>query len=287
MWGIKYTSDKENSKILWQPTLKLMSRFSLLISNTVTLVAVIIVNGLAGAGAIGGKSVGEVSQKYDTLITPADYAFSIWGLIYLLLVAFVGFQWWAYFKKSNLESIDQTGSYFFISNLANITWLFLWLNEFIGLSVIVMFILLITLIYLSIRLKLEVWDAPVRIIGFVWWPIAIYLGWIIVATVTNVATLLVSVGWEGFPLTPEMWTIILVLVAMGIYLFLTFTRNLRESAMVGIWAFIAIAIKQWSLNTGIASTAIVASAILLIAVMYHGYKNRSTAPDKKIKRGEV
>lgn len=264
-----------------------MSRLSLLVINTVTLVAVIIVNGLAGAGAIGDESVGDVSQKYGTLITPADYAFSIWGFIYLLLLAFVGFQWWCYFKKSNLDNIDHTGNYFFISNLANIGWLFLWLNDFIGLSVIVMFILLITLIILSIRLKLEVWDAPVRIIGFVWWPIAIYLGWIIVATVTNVATFLVSVGWEGFPLTPEMWTIILVLVAMGIYLFLTFARNLRESAMVGIWAFIAIAIKQWSLNTGIASTAILASAILLIATMYHGYKNRSTAPDKKIKRGEV
>lgn len=264
-----------------------MSRLSLLITNTVTLVAVIIVNALAGAGSIGEESVGDISQKYDTLITPAGYAFSIWGLIYLLLVAFVGFQWWAYFKKSNLDSIDKTGSYFFISNLANVGWLFLWLNEYIGLSVIVMIILLITLVALSIRLKLEVWDAPVRTIAFVWWPIAIYLGWIIVATVTNVAVFLVSVGWEGFPLTPEMWTIILIFVAMGIYLFLVFTRNLRESAMVGIWAFIAIAVKQWSLNTGIASTAIVASVILLIAAMYHGYKNRSTAPDKKIKRGEV
>ncbi|PTB97172.1 hypothetical protein C9994_04125 [Marivirga lumbricoides] len=264
-----------------------MSRLLLLIINTITLIAVIIVNGLGGSGALQGKSVGEISQKYSSLITPADYAFSIWGFIYLLLIAFIGFQWWSYYKKTNLESIDQTGSYFFVSNLANMGWLLLWLNEYIGLSVIVMFILLFTLIRLGIRLNLEIWDAPVRIIAFIWWPIGIYLGWIIVASVTNVAAYLVAIGWDGFPFTPQVWTIILVLIAMGIYLFLMYSRNLRESAIVGIWAFIAIAVKQWSLNTGIASTAIVASVILLVASMYHGYKNRSTAPDKKMKRGEV
>ncbi|MEX0772781.1 MAG: hypothetical protein WD038_06410 [Balneolales bacterium] len=54
------------------------------ILNTLTLAGVIIVNILAGPGKIGGQDVGEVSRRYDTLFAPAGYAFSIWGIIYLL-----------------------------------------------------------------------------------------------------------------------------------------------------------------------------------------------------------
>ncbi|MEX1136461.1 MAG: hypothetical protein WEB89_06135 [Balneolales bacterium] len=54
------------------------------ILNTLTLAGVIIVNILAGPGEIGGQDVGEVSRRYDTLFAPAGYAFSIWGIIYLL-----------------------------------------------------------------------------------------------------------------------------------------------------------------------------------------------------------
>ncbi|MBK6264894.1 hypothetical protein JKA74_07585 [Marivirga sp. S37H4] len=263
-----------------------MSRLLLLFLNTITLIAVIIVNGLAGSGQIGNKSVGEVSRAYDTLITPSAYAFSIWGLIYLMLTAFVIYQWVTYFRKNNQWIIDKTGLYFTIANLVNIGWLFLWLNEYIGLSVIVMFILLASLLTLVFRLDLEKKDEPVRIIFFVWWPLAIYIGWIIIASVTNVAVFLVSIGWEGFPLTSQIWTIFMVLVAMGIYLFMIFSRNLRESAVVGIWALIAIAVKQYPVNTGIAVTAIVATVVLLVATLYHGYKNRTTAPLMKLKRGE-
>lgn len=264
-----------------------MSRLVLLLLNTISLVAVIIFNALAGSGNLGDYSMGELSAKYDTLITPAAYAFSIWGLIYIFLTAYVIFQWWANKKKKFDETIDQAGLYFLLSNVANITWLLLWLNEHIGLSIIAMAVLLFSLVQLVIKLDLEKWDAPVRVIVFVWWPIVIYLGWIIVASVTNVAAFLVYLQWDGFQISHELWTIIMLVIATIIYLWLTFSRNLRESAMVGVWAFIAIAIKQWEPNQNIAMIAITGAVILLIATMYHGFQNRSTAPDQKIKRGEI
>ncbi len=264
-----------------------MSRLSLLVLNTISLIAVIIFNALAGSGNLGDYTMGELSAKYDTLITPAGYAFSIWGLIYMFLTAYVIFQWYAYKKQKFDETIDQAGPYFLLSNVANIAWLLLWLNEYLGFSIIAMAILLLSLVKLVIRLDLERWDAPVRIIAFVWWPIAIYLGWIIVASVTNVAAFLVFLQWDGFQISAEIWTIIMLLIATVIYLLLTFTRNLRESATVGIWAFIAIAIKQWDINQNIAIFAIAGAVILLIATAYHGAQNRATAPDQKIKRGEI
>ena len=149
-----------------------------------------------------------------------------------------------------------------------------------------MLVLLLSLIVLTIQLRLEIWDAPVRIIVFVWWPVCIYTGWIIVATVANISAFLVSINWNGGFLSPQIWTIILIAVATAIYLFLISTRNMREAAMTGVWALIAIAVKQWQENQSIVIAAIVAAAILFFAVSVHGYKNRNTSPFKKNTRGE-
>lgn len=259
---------------------------NLVILNTLTLGGVILVNILAGTGQIAGTDVGEVSRRYDTLFAPAGYAFSIWGFIYVLLIGFIGFQWGSLIKKINLEVIDQTGVWFIISNLANAGWLFLWLNEFIGLSLAVMLVLLLSLIMLAVRLRMELWDAPVRILMFVWWPLAVYLGWIIVATIANFAAFVASIGWDGYPLSAQLWTIILIALSTAIYLFLIYSRNLRESAAVGIWAFVAIAVRQGGDNPEITIAALVASALLLAAIAYQSYQNRSTSPFIKLQRGE-
>jgi hypothetical protein len=99
------------------------------------------------------------------------------------------------------------------ANIANVLWVIVWLNEYIGLSVIVMVILLLSLIQLILRLNLERWDAPLFTIAFVWWPICWYIGWIILATVADVSAYLTSAGWSGSPFTPEVRTIIMIVVA--------------------------------------------------------------------------
>jgi hypothetical protein len=257
-------------------------RTAYLFLNTFSLIGVIFLNALAGSGALSERNVGEVSRIYDTLFAPAGYAFSIWGLIYLMLIGFVGFQWYGFINKKYEDVISQTGIWFVISNIANASWLFLWVNEMIGLSVIVMMILLVSLIIITVKLRLEIWNAPFKIIAFVWWPFAIYLGWVIVASVANIAAFLVSLEWDGNPLSPKSWTIIMIIIATGVFTFLIFNRNLRESAAVGIWAFTAIVARQGYENLEITVTAILASVILLGIILYHAYQNRDTSPLKKL-----
>ncbi len=264
-----------------------MKQKTLLLSNTVTLIFALVMNALAGSAAFNGTSVADISARYESLFTPAGYAFSIWGLIYLLLLAFVGYQWFARIKYGQDENMERTGFWFAISNLANGFWIAAWVNDRIGLSVILMLILLVSLIVLTVRLRLEIWDAPVRIIIFVWWPICIYIGWIIVATVANISAFLISMNWNGGFLTPQVWTIVLIVAASFIYLLLIRFRNMREAALVGVWALIAIAVKQWQDNQSIVIAAIIAAIILFVAVSVHGYKNRATSPFQKLKRGEV
>lgn len=251
-----------------------MKQLTLLILNTLSLGYALVLNGLSNTGAFNGKTVGGVSGKYETLFAPAGYAFSIWGLIYLLLIGFVAHQWYDWFKNKNDKELRQTGSWFIIGNLANGTWVYFWLSEALGVSIGLMLILLVSLIALTVRLRLELWNAPFRIAALVWWPITIYLGWIIVATVANLSAYFVGIGWQGGAIPPQIWTIAMIAVAVVVYLLLIYYRYLREAAIVGVWALIAIAVKQWGAESGIVTAAIIGAAILFVAVAIQGYKNQ-------------
>ncbi len=264
-----------------------MKPLVLLILNSVTLLFTLFINYLLGTGGVGNATVGEISARYENLFTPAGYAFAIWGVIYFLLLAFVGYQWLAWLKYRDAEYLKKTGIWFIISNLSNGFWILVWTNDLIGLSFVFILILLVSLLVLVFRLRLETWDAPVRVIAFVWWPICIYFGWIIVATLANLAAFSVSLNPENsFALYPA-WVILLIVFSCLVYILLIYYRNMREAAFVGIWAFVAIAAKQWHTAGIIAYAAIITSAILFIYALLHAYRNKETMPLKKIKRGEI
>ena len=243
-------------------------------------------NYAASTGLFSNKNVADISYKYDTLFAPAGYAFIIWGVIFLLVVGFVIYQWTLLKINDSRQYIKLTGIWFAVSNIANAVWLYCWLNEQLGLSVICIFVLLISLIILTINLRLELDDVPVSNIFFVWWPVTFYLGWIMVATIACIASWLTSTGWEGLGISQSTWTIVLIIIASLLYLLLIFRRNMREAAAVGAWAFIAIAVRQWNIQNVIVYTALIASLILLIAGGLHFYKNRTYNIASKLKRGE-
>jgi len=257
----------------------------LVLLNTVSFTAMLFVNYGSNAKLFGNTTVADVAHKYYTLFAPADYAFIIWGVIFLLCLGFVIYQW-TLIKDDPKEYIQRTGFWFTISNIANAAWVYCWIHEWMGFCVVLILILLFSLIALTIRLRIALDDEPVRTIFFVWWPVAVYLGWIMVATIAAIASWLVSIHWNSFGIAPGVWTIIMILIACMLYIYLNQTRNLRESASVGIWAFIAIAVRQFGEHDDIAFTAIIASIILIILIARHFYKNRYYIPFLKIKRGE-
>lgn len=255
-----------------------MKQIALLIINTLSLIFALVMNYLSGTGAIAGRNVGEVSRMYDNLFTPSGYAFAIWGLIYLLLMALVLHQWYAWLGRKEDRELKQTGIWFALSNVANGTWIVAWLNLNMAASLVIMVVLLFSLIMLTWRLNLERWDAPLKIIAFVWWPITVYLGWIIVATVANTTVFLVSQGWDVGWLSEETWVKALIVVASVIYLLLVYYRNMREASAVGIWALIAIAVRRWSDHPDIAWWATLSALVLFFASAWQAWHNRTTLP---------
>lgn len=259
---------------------------SLVILNTISLVLMLFFNYASSSGILSGITVGEVSQKYDTLFAPSDYAFTIWILIFSLCVCFVVYQWYLLKNGDPHDYINRTGIWFTLSNIANAVWLICWTNEMLGWSVILILLLLLSLCVLTVRLRLELDDEPLRTMLFIWWPVVIYLGWIMVATIACIASWLVFIGWQGGTIGEDAWTMMMIAAATILYLLLVKKRNLREAALVGMWAFIAIAVRRWNAYSNIAYTAILASVIMFIATAWHGYKNRYYSPFAKLRRGE-
>lgn len=245
------------------------------ISNAIALIVTIIINYLSNTGFFNNRTVSDISFKYYNLITPASYAFAIWGLIYLSLIAFVIYCVWVVLRnKSDNTFVLQIGWWFVISCAANCLWILCWIYDYIGFSVLVMLILLIALIKIIFKTGMEIEDAPLQKIVFAWWPFSLYSGWITVAFIADIAAYLTKIQWNGFGISGVTWTIIMICAAGIINLLITWIRNMREFALVGCWALVAIAVANRHTNISIATTSIIVAIILLVSIALHGYKNR-------------
>lgn len=255
------------------------------ISNGIALVSTIIINYLSNTGAINNTTIGEVSNGLNSLFTPAGYAFAIWGFIYLLLLGFIVYQGRSLFVKVRDDDfVLSIGWWFVISCMANSAWVFLWLYGYTGLSCIFIFLLLFSLLKIVMNNAMELWDAPMSVIAFLWWPFVFYSGWVTVASIANVASYLTKTEWDGFGMSEGAWTIFMIIVALIINLIVTWTRNMREFALVGAWALIAIAYTNYELETNIAYVAGGAALVLIVSSMVHGYQNKETSPVEKCKQ---
>ncbi|WP_276169013.1 tryptophan-rich sensory protein [Zobellia alginiliquefaciens] len=254
------------------------------ILNIFSVILVILVNYLSQVFRLNGTTIGEISARYDNLFTPAGYAFSIWGLIFLSLLAYSIFQVKrAFFSTKKSDFIEQTGYWFLMANLLNSVWVLAFVYDYTGISVLIMLGILISLIKIILNTNMEKWDAPIEVLAFVWWPICLYSGWITVATIANISAYLTKLGWNGGPLSEVAWTIILIAIAMIINLAITWTRNMREFALVAVWALVAIFVRHKGEIESVAYSALAAAIILFISSAAHGLRNRETSPGQKLK----
>ncbi|MFN2314778.1 MAG: hypothetical protein ABR531_09985, partial [Bacteroidales bacterium] len=169
--------------------------------NLLFFAAMVVMNYLANALPLNGKTTGELSDAYPNLFVPAGVTFSIWGVIYILLLIFCVVQ----FTTSHQAVISRIGWLFGITCIFNALWIVAWHYQRLPMSLILMLGLLVSLVWINIFIK----DMP---FGFFKAAFGIYLGWICIATIANVTALLVNYGWGGFGISGETWTIIMIIV---------------------------------------------------------------------------
>lgn len=212
-----------------------------------TFLLMIVINGLANTVKFNGQTTGDVSNAYMNLFAPAAITFAIWGVIYLLLAAYTLYQ--LGFLQGNLSAeqanfLGRIGFIFSLSSLANAVWIFAWHYHQITISMILMLFILICLIVINGMIQNRELSLKEKI--FVRLPFSVYFGWITVATIANVTTLLVCKGWNGFGLSDAFWAAIILLVGTMIGILTMLSQQDIAYGLVLIWAYAGIWLKHTS-----------------------------------------
>jgi hypothetical protein len=240
------------------------------IAVLLTYLVMIVVNALAGILPINGLDTGQVSDSFPNMFAPAGITFSIWGLIYILLALYTLYQFGLFQQGKGVSREDliaKIGPLFALSSLVNAAWIFAWHYLIIALSLLLMLALLALLMRINLVLVKEQLNA--RDNFFIRLPFAVYFGWITVATIANVTSLLVFSGWNQFGLSAVVWMLIIVPVGAVIGLLSMIRFKSMAYGFVIIWAYIGIVIKHTSAAgfAGQHPAVITATVICLVALL--------------------
>jgi hypothetical protein len=229
-------------------------------------VALIVVNVLANALPLNGVTTGEISDRFNVYFVPAGYVFSIWFVIYVGLIAFTVFQ--ALPGQRDNPYLRRIGYLYALSCAANVAWLFLWHYQVFALTLVAMLalLLLLTAIYLGLGI------GQARVVALEKWlihvPFSVYLGWITVATIANVTSLLDYLGWNGWGIAPQTWAVIMLVAATAIAAAVSLTRGDVAYVLVIVWAFVGIATKH--AGTPVVSITAWITALIVAATLIAG-----------------
>lgn len=237
-----------------------------IITVLATLVTITI-NALANILPLNGLETGVISDRFEIFFVPAGYVFSIWGLIYLALIAYAVYQ--ALPAQAENPTLKKIAPFYWVGSVANSIWIFLWHYEVFSWTVIAMVAILITLILISQKLietdGLEKW--LVRL------PFSIYLGWISVATIANVSQNLFLYKWNGWGIGNEIWAVIMLAVASLLGILKIWQEKDTPFALVLIWAFVGITVSQAGIAL-VVNTAWVSVIVLVTTVVASIIKNK-------------
>jgi hypothetical protein len=240
----------------------ILRQFAVIFTTLFTLIS----NGAANALPLGGRNTGVISDSFNVLFVPAAYVFSIWGLIYLLLGAYVVYH--SLPSQRQNPRLRRTGWLVAISSIANGAWIYLWhfgVASYIA-SLIAMLVLLATLI--TIYLRLDIGRAAFR--GAerftVALPFSVYLGWITVATIANITAVAAYLGWRGAPLSETAWTVIMLAAGVIVGGLMAFTRRDIPYLLVLVWAFVGISVR-WANMDVLSVAGYIAAGLVVLALV--------------------
>lgn len=234
----------------------------------VTYVVMVVMNGLANALPINGMITGDISDAYPNLFAPAGETFTIWGVIYLLLLGDTLYRLGLLGGKSTLASeelLRYTGTVFGISSVANALWILAWHYQQIALSLVLMLVILVCLILINRRTA----NAGLTGRDSTWLrvPFSVYFGWITVATVANVTTLLVDLGWNGLGIAEPGWMIIILTVAAVIAIATMLHNRDIYYGLVPVWAYLGILYKHLTIFEGNYTAVIIVTVAAIVAFL--------------------
>lgn len=244
--------------------------------NLLSYIFLIIANVSALQLPFFGRTPGQVSDLYPNMLTPADFSFKIWSVIYILLGVFVLYGYKMNDGKTPKE-VDAIGWLFALTCLFNLYWLLAWQSLHLGWASISIFIYWVILIIINYRLT-KLGDAH-------WYcriPFGVYLGWISVASLANYNVYLIANDFSFFGYSETMVTATLIATGIcGTLLVLRLNGDIWFT-LVLIWAFFGIYMKNKDASqspTVVLNMSLLAMVVLAVAgvLSYVIRRKRSTS----------
>ncbi len=209
----------------------------------------------------------------EALITPAGYAFSIWGLITLLcaitclavLRVGLGASW-------ETRALIEASVVF----IGFSTWLVIAAQDWLWLTVVVFAIMVAALIDV-VRLLVRHGDAltcPLWLRRLATLSFGLYLGWSSVAVFVNVAAALIHSGWSA---AGTGWQVMILVLATAVAIVLTAVlRGAPSYVAAALWALVAVAISAAHRGSAVLAVASAAAITLIVvtATLYYGGRRR-------------
>lgn len=196
-----------------------------------TFLFMLVLNSLATTLPLNEQTTNEISDRYDTLFAPIGFTFVIWGIIYLTLGVYTVVQ-----LVADNALIRHITPWFIAGNLLNGVWIIAWHYEQLWLAAVIIVALLLVLMAINIRTAKQRDGLGSSLV--IRLPFSIYFGWVTVATVANISALLVQAGLgDGFGLSAEAWTVVILVVAALIGIVTSWVNTSPAYVAVFVWAY--------------------------------------------------
>lgn len=204
------------------------------------------------SGGFGGfpADLFPVPQE-DPPVQPAGYAFAIWSVIYLWLLASAGF---GLVRRDSDPGWDRVRWPLIVSLVAGAPWIAVAMTNAVVATVLIWVMLIAALVALRAAVAA----------GDVWWlaaPVGLYAGWLTAASSVSIGLIL-----GGFGLTGEIAAAWIALV-IALILAVTMLRRAPSLtyALAVAWALIAVAVTNAS-GAGLLAAGAALGALAMLAV---------------------
>lgn len=176
---------------------------------------------------LNGVSQADISNIYSTPITPAGFTFSIWSLIY---ASWLGL--WIYALTGKLKTKKALRYKLTAAQLISATWLIPWHYQYILISAIVIFTILVILwnIMNQHKLKSKVFE----------YIVALFMWWIAIASLVNINIVLIAYDLYTYP---QLFSGLSLLLWALFSWYWIYKKSSYIPLLVFIWAIIWIIVK--------------------------------------------
>lgn len=221
-----------------------------------------------------GQTMGQVSAKYPTPLTPAGYTFSIWGLIFLGLAVYAV---WQLLPAQNHQRLaDVVAKPLLVANLTTAAWVVLFAYEMIPASIFTMLVILLALIRVYSRARRAVLVGAVP--RWVSIPFAAYLGWISVAAVINFTVGLTKAGIQVPASVQPLLVYLLMAIVVGLGLAIAWSFSERTFPLVVAWALVGIWAARLHESPSLGWTAMGGAVVVAILGLVLAQQGRKLQP---------